>query len=107
LRGESFERFIFLHNIKSFSFEKTQKLYWRSVLGDLGGLYEFFKFNLYCYNILKILNTLIININLSLSKKIFSKNVTNFSIFLTLQTLPFPPLPPNAQTKPKRNEKPV
>jgi len=46
---------------------ETQKLYWRR---DLDGLYEFFEFNLYCYNILKIKNILIININLSFSKKL-------------------------------------
>jgi len=34
----------------------------------LGGLYTFFKFNLCCYNIFKLKNILIININLSLSK---------------------------------------
>ena len=35
------------------------------VLGGLEDLYEFFKFNLCCYNIFKIKNILIININLS------------------------------------------
>jgi len=33
------------------------------------GLCEFFKFNICCYNILKIKNILIIRINLSFSKK--------------------------------------
>jgi len=36
----------------------------------LEGLYEFFKFNLYSYNILKIKNIVIISINISLSKKL-------------------------------------
>jgi len=36
----------------------TQKLYWRV----LDGLYELFKLNLCCYNILKIKNILIISI---------------------------------------------
>ncbi len=35
------------------------------------GLYEFFKFNLCCYNILKIKSILIISISLSFSKKLF------------------------------------
>jgi len=37
--------------------------------GVCASLYEFFKFNI-CYNIFKIKNILIININLSLSKQI-------------------------------------
>jgi len=39
----------------------------------LKDLYEFFKFNLFCYNILKILKKkiLIININLAFSTTIF------------------------------------
>jgi len=36
----------------------------------LEGLHEFFKFNLYSYDILKIKNILIIRVNLSFSKKI-------------------------------------
>jgi len=44
---------IFLHNTKPSSFGRTKKLYWRRVLE---GLYEFFKFNLCCYNILDIKN---------------------------------------------------
>jgi len=43
-------RVIFLQNIKPSSFGGTKKLYWRTVLG-CQGLYEFFKFNLCCYNI--------------------------------------------------------
>ena len=39
--------------------------------GVMEGLYEFFKFNLCCYNILKIKNILIISISLSFSKKLF------------------------------------
>jgi len=66
LGGEDFRRFIFLHNTKSSSFGGAQNLYWRRVLE---GLYEFFKFNLCCYNILEIKNVLIISINLSFSKK--------------------------------------
>jgi hypothetical protein len=37
----------FLHNTKFSSFGGTKKLYWRRIFG---GLYEFFKFNLYCYH---------------------------------------------------------
>jgi len=44
----------------------TQNLYWTRVLK---GLYKFFKFNMYCYNILNIKNISIICINFSLSKK--------------------------------------
>jgi len=55
----------FLHNTKPSSFEGTKKLYWRRVSGILEGLYEFFKFNLYCYIIFKITNIVIICINLS------------------------------------------
>jgi len=43
--------FNFLHNINSSSLGRTQKLYYRKVLQ---GLYDFFKFNLCNYNILKI-----------------------------------------------------
>jgi len=69
--GEGFGGLIFLYNAKLSSFGGTQKLYWRGVLE---GLYEFFKFNLCCYNILKIKNIIIININLSFFKKlIFQK----------------------------------
>ena len=39
--------------------------------GVMEGLYEFFKFNLCCYNILKIKSILIISISLSFSKKLF------------------------------------
>ena len=43
--------------------------------GFLDGLYEFFKFNLCYYNILKIKNILNININLSFSKKIVLQKI--------------------------------
>jgi len=58
---------IFLQDIQASSFGGTKKLYWMRVWE---GLCEFFKFNICCNNILKIKNILIININLSLSKKI-------------------------------------
>jgi len=45
------------------------------------GLYEFFKFNLCNYNILKIKNILIISINLSLSKQIFFQKIWKNSQF--------------------------
>ena len=48
----------------------------------LEDLYKFFKFSMYCYNIFKIKNILIININLSFSKKVLLKNVNDFSVFL-------------------------
>jgi len=40
----------FLHKTKSFLFGVwgTKKLYWRMVFEVLEGLYEFFKFNLWC-----------------------------------------------------------
>jgi len=41
----------------------------------LEGLHEFFKFNLYSYSIIKIKNILIININLSFSKKLLSQKI--------------------------------
>ena len=88
-----FEGLIFLQNIKPSSFEETKNLYWMRVLR---GLYEFFKFNIRCYNILKIKNILIISINLSLSKKnTLSKNVKDFSIFPYIYLPPkhFLPLP--------------
>jgi len=59
-----FEGLIFFQNTKPSSFGGTKKI----VLEE--GLYEFFKFNICCYNILKIKNILFINISLSLSKKI-------------------------------------
>ena len=64
-RGK-FWGFIFLHSTKSFSFRGTQIVSERV----LGGLHEFFKFNVCSYNILKIKNILIISINLSFSKKL-------------------------------------
>jgi len=63
---------------------------------------EFFKFNLCCYNILKIKYILIIKINLIFSKKnTLSENVKDFSIFPYIfhpKSSPFSP-PPNSQTK--------
>ena len=57
------------------------------------GLYECFKFNLCCYNILKIKNILIISLNLSLSIKIFFQKIWKIHqfppIFLTPQIPPF------------------
>jgi len=52
--------------------------YLRELKNSIGGrlwrvledLYEFFKINLCCYNILKIKNILIISINLSFSKNV-------------------------------------
>jgi len=74
-------------------------------LGVLEGLYEFLKFNLCCYNILKIKNILIMCISLSLSKKVLFQKMRKISpflyIILTLQN-PLFPSPPNSQTKPKR-----
>jgi len=35
--GEDFGGLTFLHNTKPSSFEGTKKLYWRRVLGGLGG----------------------------------------------------------------------
>ena len=68
----------------------TQKLSWRRVFfwGGLKGLHQFFKFNL-CYKISKIKNILIININLSFSKKtLFQKMLKDFSLYISppLQT---------------------
>jgi len=63
---------IFLQNIKPSSFGELKNWigggFWK-------GLYEFFKFNICCYNILKIKNILIININLLLSKNIIFQNM--------------------------------
>jgi len=78
----------------------TQTLYWMRVLGVLDGLYEFFKFNLCSYNILKIKNILIISVKLSFSNKLlFQKiqKILRFSFrFSILQSLPFSPT--NSQT---------
>jgi len=65
IRERVLEGSFFFHNTKFVSFGWTKELYWRMVLGGLEDLYEFFKFNLCCYNIFKIKNILIININLS------------------------------------------
>ena len=42
---------------------------------SVGDLDKFFKFNLYCYVILKIKNTLVININMSFFIKILFKKI--------------------------------
>jgi len=90
--------FIFLRNTKSSFFGETQILNWMRILD---GLYECFKFNLHCYNILKIKNISwpknnnisIISISLSFSKQIlFHKTwkISPFShMFLILQNSPF------------------
>ena len=83
-RCDDFGRFIFLHNTRSPYNEETKKLYWMRILE---GLDNFFKFNLCCYNTLKIKNILIINIHLSFStnyKITISKKMDDFPIF------PFP-----------------
>ena len=59
-------------------------------------LYEFFKFNLCSYNILKIKNILIISINLSLFKKILFQKMWKISqfpqYFSPPKAFPSPPL---------------
>jgi len=59
----------FNFNIKSSLFGETQ-IELEEGFGVKEGLYEFFKFNLSCYKILKIKNILIISINLSFANKI-------------------------------------
>jgi len=58
---------------------------------NLDVLNKFFKFNLCCYNILKIKNILIININLSFSKK---KSLFNISISQYVKLADLPTLRP-------------
>ena len=75
--------------------------FWRGDVWD--GLYEFFKFNLCCYNILEIKSILIISISLWLfkKKKLFQKTwkISQFPpIFLSPQSLSFTSSP-NSQTK--------
>jgi len=48
----------------------------------LEDLYEYFKFNLGCYNILEIKNALIIKIGLSLSKIMFFQKMLKISPLL-------------------------
>jgi len=81
--GESFGELIFLHNTKVSSFGGIQKLYWRKIFGVLLGSYEFFKYNLCCYNVLKIKTIIMININLSFSKKLVfqKKKCERFFVF--------------------------
>ena len=66
--------------------------FWR-ILEDL---YEFFKFNLFSYSILKIKNILIISINLSLFKKILFQKMwknSQFPIYFSPpKVFPSPPL---------------
>jgi hypothetical protein len=55
------------------------KLYWRKILVDLD---KFFKFNLCCYNILKVKNRLIINIHLLFfTKSLFQISYKNINYF--------------------------
>jgi len=84
-----FRELIFLHNTKVSSTWELKNCirgeFWR-VFEDL---HEFFEFNWFCYNIIKIKNILIININLSFFLKItLSKNVKDFT------TLPYISIPP-------------
>jgi len=55
IKKEGLWGFIFLHNTKFSSFERTKILYWMSVLE---GLFESFKFNL-CYNIIIFFNKML------------------------------------------------
>ena len=68
LKNRGVGRLIFLENIKSSSFEGLENCIGECFWRVWEGLYKFFIFNICCYNILKIKNILIININLSLSK---------------------------------------
>jgi len=56
LRGKGFGGLIFLHNTKRSSFGELKSCIGGGFWGILEGLYELFKFNLYCYNILNIKN---------------------------------------------------
>ena len=64
--------------------QKTLKEFKNWIEGQFSSVleasYQFFKFNL-CYNIFKIKNILIININLSFSKKYYIKNCEFFFHF--------------------------
>jgi len=68
--GEGFGELTFLHNTKPSSFRELKNCIEGGFWGVLKGLYEFFKFNLYCYIIFKIKNIVIIYIHLSFSKKL-------------------------------------
>ena len=96
-------RGLFFFKIYTLPVWGTKNLYWRRVLGVWKDLYEFFKYNLCCYNILKIQNILITSITLSLSKTILFKKmwkISQFSfIFFTPQSHSFS-FSPNSQTKP-------
>lgn len=52
--------------------EDLNPKFWKKIME---GLYKSFKFNPCCYDILKIKNALIININLTFSKKISSQKM--------------------------------
>jgi hypothetical protein len=58
----------------------------------LGGLGEFFKSNLYCYNTFKVKNTLIISTYLSFSTKLFSQFLKASLFFPLNSSLQNPPL---------------
>jgi hypothetical protein len=93
---ESFWNSIFFSYDNILKIWKTKKLYWKRSFLQLywrrffESLCKFFKFDLYCYNIPKIKNILIINIHLLFSTKTLLENVGNFSMF-TSTSLP-PPL---------------
>jgi len=67
---EGFRGVIFLHSTKLSSFGEQKNCIGGGFWGVLKGLYEFFKYNLCYYNILKIKNIVIISINLSFSSKL-------------------------------------
>ena len=64
------EGLTFLHNIKPSSFGELKNCIGGGFWGVMEGLYEFFKFNLCCYIIFKIIKIVIICINLTFSKKL-------------------------------------
>jgi len=85
-RGEFWEVNFFLHNTKFSSFEELKYCIGGGFEKVLEGLYELFKFNLSFYNILKIKNIIIININLSFSNNLLFQKMKDFStipIFFT------------------------
>ena len=97
---EGFGRLIFLHNTKLSSFGELKIVFEKG----FGGFYEFFKFNLCCYNIFKIKNIIIININLSLLKIFLFWKMWNISLFSSIFSTPIAllfPSSPNSSTKPK------
>jgi len=83
--------FIFLHDTKSSSFGELKNCIGGGFWRVLKGLYEFFKFNLCSYNILKIKNILIININLSFFKNLLfqkMKKILSFSPIFPFRSSP-------------------